>query len=57
LNAVVQYLVLVNSSVNFLVYTMFASQFQTVFMDMFNLGFRTKVRISFHVQESEMNEL
>jgi hypothetical protein len=45
LNAVVQYLVLVNSSVNFLVYTMFASQFQTVFMDMFNLGFRTKVRI------------
>jgi hypothetical protein len=53
----VQYLVLVNSSVNFLVYTMFASQFQTVFMDMFNLGFRTKVRISFHVQESEMNEL
>jgi hypothetical protein len=39
-----QYLVLVNSSVNFLVYTMLASQFQTVFMDMFGMGCRTKVR-------------
>jgi hypothetical protein len=40
----VQYLVLVNSSVNFLVYTMLASQFQTVFMEMFGMGFRAKVQ-------------